>query len=126
MTKTTLIDTLSILYLEDEPLISLDTSEFLNELGFEVVVTTFKLKTALEAASERKFDVALLDINVDKGQTSFELGKELVSAGSVVMFASGNSIDAPRLRAQGYRFIDKPFNRMSLKTEILALLEGLG
>lgn len=123
MTKTNSFKGLSILYLEDEPLISLDTSEFLSEMGFGNIVTVFKLHSAEMAVSETKFDFALLDINVDKGQTSFELGERLAKTGVPVMFASGNSNDADDLISRGYRFIDKPFNLLALQSEIVSFLD---
>ena len=109
-----------ILYLEDEPIISLDTSEHLESLGFGEVSVALKLSKADELAENTKFDFALLDINVDRGQTSIELGHKLAQNGTCVVFASGNGAEAERMRALGFSFLDKPFTLDQL-TEMLAL-----
>jgi DNA-binding response OmpR family regulator len=113
---------LSILYLEDEPLISLDTTDFLREFGFESVEAVFKLDSAIKKADGKKFDIVLLDINVGNGETSLEFGQQLIDSGANVMFASGNSSGAKELREAGFRFVDKPFNREILLSELEAML----
>jgi DNA-binding response OmpR family regulator len=112
----------SVLYLEDEPLIAFDTTEFLQDLGFSCVESAYKLKSAEKASTGRRFDLAILDINVDNNQTSLSLGARLAEGGTAVIFASGNSFDADKLRAAGYEFLDKPFSHHDLKSAITAAL----
>lgn len=101
---------LKVLYLEDEPLVAFDTGEHLETLGFDEVAVAYRLSKAESLASDTEFDVAILDINVDNGQTSLKLGNDLASAGTCVIFASGNSSAAPELQSQGFAFLDKPFS----------------
>lgn len=109
---------LSVLYLEDETLVALDTSDHLKSLGFSSVKTTYRLANAEKCAAEAEFHLAILDINVDRGQTSIDLGKELAAKGTKVIFASGNSGKAEELRGEGFDFLDKPFSLKDL-TRIL-------
>lgn len=97
-----------ILYLEDEILIALDTSEHLEQMGFDDVVVAHRLDQAVTASENIDFDFALLDINVDRGQTSLELGDTLKRNGVAVVYASGRSDRAEELRAKGFPFLDKP------------------
>ena len=116
MTPPNPFTNLHVLYLEDEPLIAFDTADSLSELGFTNVKSVYKLKAAERAAEASRFDLAVLDINVDRKQTSLELGKALLDQGTRVVFASGNSYDAKRLRADGSLFLDKPFSQQQLRT----------
>ena len=122
MTDSPSYNELSVLYLEDEPLIAFDTTDFLQELGFSEVRSAYKLKSAKQAISEKTFDLAILDINVDNNQTSLSLGAQLADDGTPVIFASGNSFDAEKLRAEGFEFLDKPFSYEDLKSAICAAL----
>ena len=73
------------------------------------VDTAYRLSQAERLASENKFDITILDINVDRGQTGLALGHDIAENGAEVIFASGNGCDAAGLRAEGFAFIDKPF-----------------
>ncbi|MBD3666234.1 response regulator [Sulfitobacter aestuariivivens] len=114
---------LKILYLEDEPLVALDTSEHLEELGFSSVEAVSRLQRAEDLVAETTFDLALLDINVDRGQTSLELGEMLVEKGTCVVFASGNSSAAISLARDEYHFLDKPFSLAQLTQKLADALQ---
>lgn len=103
-----------ILYLEDEPLISMDVTHFLKSLGFAGVTSVARLAAAQAAVAQTRFDVALFDINVDKNQTSIALGDALLAAGTRVIFASGNSSYRAQLLAVGHSFVDKPISYETL------------
>jgi len=115
---------LVVLYLEDEPIVAMDTSAHLETLGFAAVETAYRLEHAKKLASEMKFDIAILDINVDRGQNSLELGRALAKSGTEVIFASGNGCDATDLREQGFGFIDKPFSLAHLSNELEKVAQG--
>ncbi len=103
-----------ILYLEDEPLIAYDISEFLEDLGFAEIKTAYNLRDAEGAVSTTQFDVAVLDIRVGPDTTSFALGEDLARRGTRVIFASGNGSERTRLLDEGYLFLEKPY-----KTKVL-------
>ena len=114
----------TILYLEDEPLIAMDTSDHLEDLGFESVNVAYRLAAAEKLAENHVFDLALLDINVDGGQNSLALGRSLAAKGTSVIFASGNSGAGRDLRAEGFCFLDKPFALSDLTDHLAAMLPG--
>ena len=109
---------LKVLYLEDEPLIAFDTTQHLLEIGFADVRTVYRLQNAEEAAEEENFDLAILDINVDRGRTSLELGNALAAKGVTVVFASGNGTDEARLCEAGHFFLGKPFSLALLTAKL--------
>jgi len=115
---------LKILYLEDEPLVAFDTGEHLMGLGFETVEVTYRLVQAEKAIEQQGFDLALLDINVDRGNTSLELGRNLAKQGTHVVFASGNSSAAEDLGNEGYCFLDKPISLDELTQTLASVVEG--
>lgn len=112
----------SVLYLEDEILIALDVSHLLGEAGFGEISVAHRLRDAWAAIDGKKFDLALLDINVDKNQSSIELGERLMSCGTPVIFVSGSGAERENLRNRGFRFIDKPFSNKVLQSQISAVL----
>ncbi|PVA05875.1 response regulator [Thalassorhabdomicrobium marinisediminis] len=116
-----MFDDKKILYLEDEPLVALDTSEHLESLGFGQVEVAYRLASAEKKAAEGDFDLAMLDINVDGGQTSIALGQKLKESGVQVVFASGNSFEADRLCNEGFAFLDKPFSLGQLSETLKTL-----
>lgn len=109
---------LTVLFLEDEPLIAMDTHEALVELGFKDVCSVYRLNEAREAAEKQTFDVAVLDINVDGGKKSYDLGRDLKESGVRVIFASGTETERDALIADGYRFLAKPYQQNSLRALI--------
>ena len=108
----------SVLYLEDEVLIAIDVSYFLQETGFGTVCVKHRLADAWSASEKSAFDIALLDINVDRGQSSIELGQYLSKQGIPVIFVSGNSANKESLIEDGFAFINKPFSHEKLREAI--------
>ena len=78
-----------ILYLEDEAIIALETAEALREMGFGDVALVYSLEAAGRALTRGLPDMALLDVNLSHGRTSFDLGRRLLDAGVPVVFATG-------------------------------------
>ena len=82
------LDGARVLLLEDEFLIALDAEQMLKELGAQHVQTAATLNEAEQCANQGRFDIALLDVNVN-GQMSFGLAELLRSRGVPVVFATG-------------------------------------
>ena len=78
-----------ILYLEDEAIIAMETVEVLKDMGFTAINMAYSLPMAEKFMAEGKPDIALLDVNLSHGRTSFELGQKLLSEGVPVVFATG-------------------------------------
>lgn len=124
MTQKSPFQGLRVLYLEDEPLIAFDTSEHLKELGFESVVSVYRLDAAEAACQQEKFDLAVFDINVDQSQSSIPLGKQLQQEGVRVLFASGNGCDESMLLAAGHHFIGKPYSLDALTQKMRTMVQS--
>ncbi len=116
-----LFENLSVLYVEDEPFIALDTIDGLEKSGFKRLVTAMTLAEAERAIDEHHFDCAILDINLDRQQTSLELGARLRQRGTRILFASGNVMDHRSLLKQGFAFLAKPFEVCAVEDELIKL-----
>jgi DNA-binding NtrC family response regulator len=79
---------LSVLLIEDEYLIALDAEQILKELGFHNVEIAGTWERATKLAENGRFDVALLDVNIN-GKLSFPIAKIFNQRGIPVVFASG-------------------------------------
>lgn len=102
---------LSVLYVEDEPLISLDAMDALEKCQFGNLVCAYTLKKALLECTNQSFDCAILDIRLERGLTSIDLGVDLDKKGTFVIWASGNGLDKLELEKMGLKnFYIKPFN----------------
>lgn len=109
---------MSVLYVEDEPLIALDVAMSLESFGFQKVVVLHSLAAALRHVACENFELAVLDINLGGGQTSLDLGRSLTLDGTKVLFASGNSARQSELISLGYGYITKPFGPEALRRAI--------
>ena len=59
-----------IFIVEDEVVVAFEMTDTLEDLGFEVVGPSVHLEDAKEKAREGNIDVAFLDVNLGRGQTS--------------------------------------------------------
>jgi len=105
----------SVLLLEDEYLIALDAELSLKDFGVERVEIASTLQEAERLAAAGRYDVALLDVNIN-GEMSFALAESLRRRGIPVVFATGyelNSRDA--LPTEVGIMISKPYTREKLR-----------
>lgn len=112
----------SILLLEDEYLIALDAEQSLKELGAGRVEIASTVAEAERLVGDRRFDVALLDVNIN-GEMSFPVAENLQQRGVPVVFATGYD-----LRGREYALIEnctalrKPYTKERL---VEALTEAI-
>ena len=59
-----------IFIVEDEVVVAFEMTDTLEDLGFEVVGPSVHLEDAKEKARDSDIDVAFLDVNLGRGQTS--------------------------------------------------------
>ncbi len=69
-----------VLVVENELLIANDISLILEEEGFEVIIGVTSVTSALQILNEDKFDLVLIDINLEGELTGIEVGKYLLQA----------------------------------------------
>jgi DNA-binding response OmpR family regulator len=96
-----------ILLVEDEAIIALEMESLLQQASCEVVACS-SLESGLREADERKFDAAVLDLNL-RGQLSFPIADALAAKGIPFIFISGYE---PEIVPRQYRrrpFVGKPY-----------------
>jgi len=77
-----------VLIVEDDPLLALDFSETLTDIGVASVRTASQSHKALEMIAERNPDLALLNVGLVRG-TSFAIADRLDSLGVPFVFVTG-------------------------------------
>lgn len=112
--------TARILIIEDDPIIALDNSEIVRQMGHEVVGTAARQREALDLAAERKPDLILADIQLADGDDGMETVREILTTATLpVIFVTGFP---ERLLTGGSLepafVVTKPFDSDTLKTAI--------
>ena len=115
------IKDLSVLILDDEPLIALDIQDMLTELGCTDAPVFFSLRPTLESVQVKTYDLAILDVNLSPTETSIGLGRSLTDRGIPVIFASGGYSRAP-INVEGFTaFLEKPFSTPDILAALISL-----
>ena len=78
----------TLLVLEDDMLINITVSDLLREAGCTVTSCT-NLREAWAAFERENFDGAVLDIDLGRRQTSYEIAGALEQAGVPIVFLTG-------------------------------------
>jgi CheY-like chemotaxis protein len=106
---------LTVLLVEDQALIALDTEEILHELGASTVKTHSSVSSAMIALGEHTPDCAVLDLNLGK-ETSELVAAHLSEQGTPFVFATGYR-DSASIPA---RFSSVPVVRKPISADALA------
>lgn len=106
---------LSVLHVEDEIIVAIETASVLADLGFGSVRVAHTLRSAEGLVLAERFDVALLDVNLGNGERTIELGTALRERGTHVVFASGYNKCELGERLQSFDFIEKPLSRSDIE-----------
>lgn len=110
----------SVLILEDEFLIAMDAEQILKRLGAVNVEVASTLEEAEQLSDGGRFDVAMLDVNIN-GQVSFPLAERLWRRGVAVVFATGYEMKSqpfPEFAA----CVTKPYTSVNLQEVFSAAL----
>ncbi|XDA97091.1 HWE histidine kinase domain-containing protein [Sulfitobacter sp. LCG007] len=112
---------LRVLVVEDDPIIALDLSAALTELGYQVVSSARSVQSAIASIRESSPQLVVLDLNL-AGETSEPVGEMLVERGIPFLQLTGyerdvapNSVFADRPR------IIKPYSMSDLRRELAEL-----
>ena len=107
---------LTILVVEDEPLIALDIEDALTTLGVTVRLARSIAEARRSLAAVPQPDLVLLDVVLPDG-SSFELAQEILAKGMPLVFLTGYDHGIPEeLRA--VTVVDKPFSTEALITVV--------
>ena len=117
---------MKVLLLEDEYMLRVSITEFLEDLGFEVIGFSNGEK-AFNAIYETPFDLYLLDVNVP-GMDGFSLLRTLRKEGNKVPAIFLTSMVNVDNLQEGYKsgccdYIRKPFDLMELQIRIMHALK---
>ena len=110
-----------VFIVEDEYLIRMLLEDMLADLGFEIAAAVGGIAEASDLASNGKFDVAILDVNVD-GSEIYPVADILAKRGVPFVFVSGYGEGSLAEPYRGRPALQKPFQAEQLKTTLNALL----
>ncbi|MEM7642017.1 MAG: response regulator [Pseudomonadota bacterium] len=113
-----------ILVLEDEMLIALDIEATLQDAGYESLKVCTSVAETEHYLQDHLPAVALLDINLGRDGTSFELGRTLLARGCPLLFMTGytqSTVGLPDELSDARR-IAKPFSAHELLEGVAGLL----
>ncbi len=111
-----------ILLVEDEPLVSAITEEWIVEMGHEVVGPAADLETALALAAT-PIDGAIIDVSLGR-QNGYPAAEILASRGVPFVFATGYGQEGLDPAWRGRPTLMKPFDFDSFRAAIEGILSG--
>lgn len=109
----------SVLLVEDDLLTAERLRKQLKALGFEQVLMALDLADAYSFVETCAIDVALLDVKLQDGETSFELGLSLSNDNVPVVFFSGYTAETVAKIIKGREFMEKPVSLPRLKAALM-------
>ncbi|MDO6414644.1 response regulator [Sphingomonas sp. BIUV-7] len=112
---------LSVLVIEDEPLIAMMIEDFVDLLGHQIAGSCDTVVAGLEKVAVGAFDVAILDVNLRDG-ACWPVADALAAANKPFVIASGGFVEPPPAHHAGARHLAKPFTLDGVR----AALEALG
>jgi DNA-binding response OmpR family regulator len=110
-----------ILVVEDSALIALDIEMTLSELGASVFIAADQA-SALQLLSEKRFDFAVVDLDLD-GTPSTRIAQELFSENCPFVILSGSSQAHAESMFGKVDFLSKPFDMVALADLIILRAE---
>lgn len=111
---------LSVLVIEDEPLIAMMLEDFIDLLGHKLAGNCDSVAEALAKVEEGGFDVAILDVNLRDG-ACWPVADALKVKGIGFVVASGGHVDPPPAAHAGAHQLAKPFTLDAVQTALEAV-----
>ena len=99
-----------VLIVEDEVLLALELENELENAGHEIVGQAMSSGEAIEIASNRRPDLAFVDIHLQDGPTGVGVGRHLAAEGIPFVFMTGNLKRVPDDFAGAIGVIEKPYS----------------
>ena len=109
-----------ILVVEDEMLLMMNIEATLEDLGCTAISSAASVGDALALLDERRFDAAMLDVNLD-GEASYPVADALVARGIPFVFATGYADHSGRNDLLSWPTLRKPY----LAGDLAAAFGGL-
>ena len=107
-----------ILLAEDENCCFKLIDRHLTVLGFNDVFVATNLMDAEKIAHSKTPDIALVNVNLNKGFRFVELGRTLATSGIPVLFMSGLNLKETAMATRGFELVEKPLSLPRLKAAL--------
>jgi DNA-binding response OmpR family regulator len=120
MTASGDLDGCTVLLVEDESLVSLLAEDILTEAGCTVLLA-MRLREALQLAQSAEFDLAVLDVNLGGGETSYPVAEILRQRNIPFLFATGYDAAALPAAFRDAGAVQKPYRAKELLTAAAAI-----
>ncbi|MBQ1562733.1 MAG: response regulator [Caulobacter sp.] len=105
---------LRVLVVEDELFVAMLVEDLLSDLGCEVVGPAASASEAVRLAERESFDLALLDVNLGDGETSFRTAEILRERGVAFAFVTGYGDQGVRPDLRDAPIVSKPIDPRQL------------
>jgi CheY-like chemotaxis protein len=109
---------LSILIVEDEPLIAMMLEDFVDTLGHNVAGTADCVADALARVEQGGVDMAILDVHLRDGEPSWPVADLLADRGIAYLISTGGHVAPPPERHAAAPQLAKPFTMDGIEAAI--------
>ena len=113
-------DTLNVLVIEDEPLITMMIEDYIDLLGHVVAGTADSVVEGIRKVEAGGIDVAILDVNLRDGPC-WPVADALTAHGVPFVIATGGHVDPPPATHAGVPNLPKPFTIDGVRTALESL-----
>jgi CheY-like chemotaxis protein len=107
MTIESPISAKRVLVVEDEYLVAMDVSAWLEAAGAQVVGPASNVNAALEVLERTELDCAILDVNL-RGEMAYPIADALAARGIPFVFTTGYGARTMPARFAGVKRCEKP------------------
>ncbi len=109
---------LSVLIVEDDPIIAYDISIILNKKGYTIAGLAHNATKAIDVLSKHEIDIAILDIHLGTGQNGIDIAKVIHTQYDmpyIFLTSFSDEFTLNAAREQGpYGYLVKPFQEATL------------
>ncbi|WP_448204676.1 response regulator [Azospirillum sp. sgz302134] len=116
-----------ILLVEDEVLIAMEQTFYLESAGHEVHGPASTAEKAIALAQEVKPELALVDIHLAQGSSGIDAARQMTAQGIACLFVTSYREEVEPSREYGIGCLPKPFSQASLVAAVeavRAILDG--
>jgi CheY-like chemotaxis protein len=113
----------SVFLVEDEAMIRMMVADMLEELGYSIAAETGEIEQALKLARTAKFDIAILDVNVN-GKLISPVAEMIEARNRPFIFATGYGTQGLPPEYRDRPVLQKPFQMENLALMIERTLKG--
>ena len=113
-----------VLVIEDNALVAFDVADMLSRAGFEVIGPATTLDEGVRLLDTTSPDGAILDIDIGRSSTTFEVARRLLKEGKRIIFLSGYSEEVRPLPEdlRAVPRLTKPYDRFEVMEEFARLI----